>query len=216
MGHAVQRAGRSTAAFTKLNERYPRLFAYALVISLIAHALYMFLGSGPASRPYQLRENPIQVIDIPDPIYVPPPPPEVVRPEIPAPAEEPVPIEAPEEPLPPTTFNPLQPPVSRPPPALAEVFYAFTQRPVVIEPVEPEYPELALETYSQGTVHVQVNVDETGRVIRAVILKSDAVSILEEAALEAARKTRFRPAKQRDVPVKATVVLPYVFRIKPN
>jgi hypothetical protein len=40
------------------------------------------------------------VIDIPDPIYIPPPPPEVVRPEIPPPIDEPLPREEPEAPLP--------------------------------------------------------------------------------------------------------------------
>ncbi len=36
---------------------------------------------------------------------------------------------------------------------------------------------------------------------------------MEKAALEAAKKCRFRPAKQRTVPVKAHVMIPFHFQL---
>ena len=85
---------------------------------------------------------------------------------------------------------------------------------VPLSEIEPDYPELAIEARSEGTVFVQVTIDETGKVIEAVVVKSDVISALEQAALKAAKATPFRPAKQRDVPVTSRVVLPFRFRLK--
>lgn len=93
-------------------------------------------------------------------------------------------------------------------------FVAFDTPPERLSEIEPEYPELAIEARSQGTVLVQVTIDETGRVIEAVVVQSDVISFLEQAAIKAAKATPFRPAKQRDVPVPSRVVLPFRFRLK--
>ena len=93
-------------------------------------------------------------------------------------------------------------------------FVAFDTPPQRLAEIEPEYPELAIEARSQGTVLVQVTIDETGKVIEAVVVQSDVISFLEQAAVKAAKATPFRPAKQRDVPVISRVVLPFRFRLK--
>jgi protein TonB len=93
-------------------------------------------------------------------------------------------------------------------------FVAFDTPPQRLSEIEPEYPELAIAARSQGTVLVQVTIDETGKVIEAVVVQSDVISLLEHAALKAAKATPFRPAKQRDVPVSSRVVLPFRFRLK--
>jgi protein TonB len=93
-------------------------------------------------------------------------------------------------------------------------FVAFDTPPQRLSEIEPEYPELAIEARSQGTVLVQVTIDETGKVIEAVVVRSDVIFSLEQAALKAAKATPFRPAKQRDVPVISRVVLPFRFQLK--
>jgi periplasmic protein TonB len=93
-------------------------------------------------------------------------------------------------------------------------FVAFDTPPQRLAEIEPEYPELAIEARSQGTVLIQVTIDETGKVIEAVVVQSDVISFLEQAAVKAAKATPFRPAKQRDVPVISRVVLPFRFRLK--
>jgi protein TonB len=96
----------------------------------------------------------------------------------------------------------------------SDFFVAFDTPPQRLVEIEPEYPDLAIEARSQGTVLVLVTIDETGRVIEAAVVQSDVISLLEQAALKAAKATPFRPAKQRDVPVISRVVLPFRFRLK--
>ena len=220
MDFAPHRTGRAEAAFTRLNERYIRYCATCLVISTVIHLLYILFGQGPASHPYQYEEEGIQLVEIPDEIDIPPPPPEVARPEIPElpiePEVSPDP-EAPTETLPPTTLNPFAPPAAvAPPPPREEAFVAFDTPPHRIEVVEPVYPEIARDLHAQGTVLVQVTVDETGKVIEAVVVESTTIEALEQAALKAARASHFKPAKQRDVPVKARIVIPFRFVLTPR
>lgn len=220
MDFAPHRTGRAEAAFTRLNESYIRYCAYCLVISTAIHLLYILFGQGPPSHPYEYKGEQIQLVEIPDEIDIPPPPPEVERPEIPA-----VPVEpevspdedAPAVTIPPTVLNPFAPPAAVvPPPAPEESFVAFDTPPQRIEVVEPSYPEIAREVHAQGTVLVQVTVDETGRVIEAVVVESNTIAALEQAALKAARASQFKPAKQRDVPVKARIVIPFRFVLTPR
>ena len=226
MEHASHRAGRSTATFTRLNEKYVRTCLVCLVVSAALHGLYLVAGRGPGSRPYVYHDSPIRVLEIPFEIDLPPTPPappEVKRTKIPqslAPIEPDV-VESPPEPadsspFEPPLFSPTAPTpgVSALPAAMDGGFVAFDTPPERLLEVKPEYPSLAVEAHSQGTVLVQVTIDETGRVIDAVVLQSDVIGVIDEACLKAARATPFRPAKQRDVPVRSRVVLPYRFALR--
>jgi TonB family protein len=59
-------------------------------------------------------------------------------------------------------------------------------------------------------VVVHVTIDEAGRVIDAWIAHSGG-DIFNGPAIAAARKYRFTPALQNDIPVKATISLPFRF-----
>jgi len=221
MEHASHRAGRSTATFTRQIETYVRTCLLCLAISAGMHMLYLLIGRGPSSSPYVYRDSPIQVLEIPFEFEVPPAAPEVIQPAIPrsltpveaevvesvGPDEEALPA------LPAFTPRAEAPGTSALPPAMDGGFVAFDTPPERLLEVKPEYLSLGIETHSQGTVLVQVTIDETGRVIDAVILRSEVISALDEACLKAARATPFRPAKQRDVPVMSRVVLPYRFAL---
>jgi len=208
----TQRMMRSETAYAALNSKYTRYCTIGFVISVVGHLLYLTFAPAPEPKPYELREKKIEVIDIPDEIYVPPPPPEVERPTLPQEAVVSEDVDE-EETIEETEFNPFQPPVAPPRPQRQEAFVAFDDPPKPIKRVNAAYPDLARQAQAEGRVIVQVTIDETGRVIDAVVLKSDTIESLNDAAIAAAKKWLFKPAKQRDVPVKARIVLPFVFRL---
>jgi len=78
--------------------------------------------------------------------------------------------------------------------------------------VQPEYPEKAKKAKLEGRVIVVAVVDENGDVIQAYIHHSDN-PIFNEAALEAAKKMKFKPGRLKDKPVKAIVRIPFVFKL---
>ncbi len=203
---------RSNTEYFKLNNKYVRYCAVATVISAIGHFLYLALGPAPEPKPYKLREKKIEVIDIPDEIYVPPPPPEVERPALPQEAEVSDDVDE-EETVEETDYDPFEPPEAPPRTESNEQFVAFDEPPKAIRLPQPTYPDIARQSGAEGTVVVQVTIDETGRVVNAVVVQSDAIQSLQDAALKAAKSALFKPAKQRDVPVKSRIVLPYKFTL---
>lgn len=76
------------------------------------------------------------------------------------------------------------------------------------------YPEIAQEAGIEGTVVVQAYVNEFGVVTECIILKGMPNTGLEEAAISAIKKTRFKPAKQRDRNVGVYISIPVIFKLK--
>ncbi len=102
-----------------------------------------------------------------------------------------------------------------PPPEGPRVkFIPYDDPPQPLSRIRPVYPEIAQEAGIEGTVVVQVFVDKKGRVKDTVILKGIPNTGLDEAAISASRKTRFRPAKQRERPVGVWISIPVNFRLK--
>ena len=102
-----------------------------------------------------------------------------------------------------------------PPPEGPRVkFIPYDDPPQPLSVIRPVYPEIAQEAGIEGTVVVQVFVDKKGRVKDTVILKGIPNTGLDEAAISAIRKTRFRPAKQRERPVGVWISIPVNFRLK--
>ena len=102
-----------------------------------------------------------------------------------------------------------------PPPEGPRVkFIPYDDPPQPLSDIRPVYPEIAQEAGIEGTVVVQVFVDKKGRVKDTVILKGIPNTGLDEAAISAIRKTRFRPAKQRERPVGVWISIPVNFRLK--
>lgn len=85
-------------------------------------------------------------------------------------------------------------------------------KPLVIP--KPDYPELARRAGMEGKVIVEAIVDVDGSVIDAKIFKSSGIPILDEAAIVAARRSKFTPAKQRDKFVRVRVNMPFDFRLQ--
>ncbi|MCD6441326.1 MAG: energy transducer TonB [Candidatus Marinimicrobia bacterium] len=76
------------------------------------------------------------------------------------------------------------------------------------------YPEIAQEAGIEGTVIVQAFVNEFGKVTDCVILKGVPNTGLDEAAVNAIKMTRFKPAKQRDRNVGVYISIPVIFKLQ--
>ena len=102
-----------------------------------------------------------------------------------------------------------------PPPSGPQVkFIPYDDPPVPLTPIRPKYPEIAQEAGIEGTVFIQAFIDKKGRVIETTIIKGIPNTGLDEAAIEAIRKTRFRPAKQRERAVGVWISIPVNFKLK--
>jgi len=102
-----------------------------------------------------------------------------------------------------------------PPPEGPRVkFIPYDDPPQPLSEIRPVYPEIAQEAGIEGTVVVQVFIDKKGRVQDTVILKGIPNTGLDEAAISAIRKTRFRPARQRERPVGVWISIPVNFKLK--
>ena len=101
-----------------------------------------------------------------------------------------------------------------PPSGPKVVFIPYDDPPVAMSPIRPLYPEIAQEAGIEGVVVVQAFIDEKGRVKETLILKGVPNTGLDEAAMAAIRKTRFRPAKQRERAVGVWISIPVNFKLK--
>ncbi len=81
-------------------------------------------------------------------------------------------------------------------------------------PIKPVYPDIAQEAGIEGQVLVQCFIDKTGRVKETIVLKGIPNTGLDEAAVDALRKTRFRPAKQRETKVGVWITIPINFKLQ--
>ncbi|HZS40583.1 MAG TPA: TonB-dependent receptor [Polyangia bacterium] len=87
--------------------------------------------------------------------------------------------------------------------------------PVLIERVEPSYPEAARLAGIGGTVGLELSIGADGSVGEVKLIRSAGVG-LDDAAIAAARKFRFRPAQHDGRPIASTVLFDQRFNIRPH
>lgn len=75
---------------------------------------------------------------------------------------------------------------------------------------KPAYPAIAKAANASGTVNVQVTVDEQGNVVSASAVSGHP--LLRQAAVNAARSSKFSPTMLGGQPVKVTGVIIYNFQ----
>jgi protein TonB len=84
----------------------------------------------------------------------------------------------------------------------SDEFVAYEEAPSPIEQVQPVYPEMARQAQVEGVVWVKSLVDKDGKVRDVIIVKpSGANAGFEDAAIEAAKKTVWKPAISNGQPV---------------
>jgi protein TonB len=79
--------------------------------------------------------------------------------------------------------------------------------------VRPEYPREARRLGKEGTVILKLSLDASGEVGTVEILRSAGFG-MEEAAREAALRSRFRPATMNGRPVACQAILPLHFQLR--
>jgi TonB family protein len=201
----------TASANRQFKAAYDRTFEITLLAAAALHAA-AFLAFPPMTiQPFRMpRAEPMVAVIVPPDIVVPPPPREIVRPVLPDifTIGDDVSIDAT---IPRNDLNPFGDSLIPAAPATPGVITVFDRRPTPVVRVKPVYPEIARMAGATGTVDVEVVIDVTGRVVAARVVRSTAIPALERAALTAARQWLFTPARQREHPVRARIVIPFEF-----
>jgi protein TonB len=77
----------------------------------------------------------------------------------------------------------------------------------------PDYPDDAKRRGWEGTVRLELELDETGRVTAARVVHSCGHDVLDDSALKAARSWRFSPATMGGRAVPVTVQVPVNYAV---
>jgi len=85
--------------------------------------------------------------------------------------------------------------------------------PILTNKTEPQYTDEARSAKLQGTVMLQVQIDETGKVSEHITVLRSVGSGLDEKAIEAVKQWRFRPALRDGKPVAVPATIEVNFRL---
>jgi periplasmic protein TonB len=104
----------------------------------------------------------------------------------------------------------------RPPPAKTTDFFPvvlYSKAPILITPIRPVYPPDAIHLGIEGTVKLAVFINKSG-IIEYIKIISSAHLLLDEAAVDAVRNTRWKPAQQQDRKIGVTLEFPIEFKLQ--
>jgi len=205
-----------------LRLQYKKFLELGLVVSLLLNILlmqgYKRVKIRAANRAAKLSA--LQVEEIPQTEQ---------QKQAPAPSRPTVPIASEDESLPEdetiaTTelnFNEELPPPPPPPEDQGDaiVFVPYDEAPVPIGgfvAIQKKliYPEIARKAGVEGRVLVYAQIDEKGHVVRTKVMQSLGPNGCDEAAVNAISAVKWKPAMQRDRPVKVWVMVPVDFKLK--
>lgn len=226
-----------------LKKNQNRFFSNALGISIGLHLLVLLLYIGwsafsddeknvPHIRIHSIAElAPPPSLDNQQEMQpvTPPPPSDVVKPNLGIPVPVPDAI-APQLTLPnmnepppvvsnsPVTSNgpvdlKIETPVQEADPSPDE-FVDVSQEPVAIQPIEKliQYPEVARRSGLEGKVTVQALIGKDGSVEKVDVLKAD-YDLFKDAAVDAMKRAKFTPARQNGTPLKVWITETINFRL---
>lgn len=211
-----------------LKTKYPMVLKQSLVITLLIFITAFYFNQKIVHRAAPISTNITKVSDILTPIAT-----KIDMPQVKRPATPVIPIEATDDEglidvdglisslQSPHIFDPTDVPVFEKGefPERDIPFYALDQKP---EPVgglaalqrNVIYPEIAQEVGVEGTVFVKAHINSSGDVTECIILRGYDGTGLNEAAIEAIKKTKFTPAMQRDRKVSVWMSIPIVFKLR--
>ena len=182
-------------------------------------AFFVFRSYHLQAETTENKRAPIVVEPPPNiqPQKAPTPPP---RPSTPVPSPDPeVPPDATIKPGKWVDFGKLPPPPGPPPEDDIVPFWAVHEKPELIGGIASirrylTYPEMARKIHMEGRTVVHVLVDRKGRPSQMIVLESAGFEPLDQAALKAISRLRWKPAMQRDKPVRVWVAIPVKFSLK--
>jgi periplasmic protein TonB len=181
----------------------------------------------PAVREAVVEAAPI-FVDLLAPPAPPAPPPPLIQPPVlktppptllttapapaPAPFEAPPAPELPPPPAPPTPVVAEAPPAPPAPPQPPQIIPASEVQ-YLVRPA-PEYPRLSIRAGESGLVMVSVYIDEAGLPRTVQVQQSSGHVRLDEAAVSAVRRARFKPYTQNGVPTAGWARIPIPFELE--
>ncbi len=159
-------------------------------------------------------EDEVEVKKIDEKVEEPPLKQELPKPEqeLPKPAPPPPPPKPPESPKP----KP-QPPAPKPPPqppTPAPIQGAIDAPPKPRQAIRPRYPQSSRMRGEEGDVVLSLHVTASGEVDRVEVVASSGFADLDEAAVKAAQKARFTPARSGSRRVDAHARLTLTFKLR--
>jgi protein TonB len=187
--------------------------AAAVVIAAHVAVIYAVAVSlGVVEAPPIIESAKVVMIETPklvEPVE-PAPQPEFKQPDLTVPIPETV-IETPVE------IPPIEAPAAAP--SNAPVAMPSDGAPIeatslaVTKRIDPVYPPASRRQDEEGTVRLRVLVDESGAPREVQVLKSSGHTRLDEAAVDAVKRWRFRAATQAAQTVKAWTQVSVTFRL---
>ena len=198
-----------------LRTRYKRTLELSFIITLLILCSLFFAFQKNTSTfelPYvEIDDRTIEVI--PPTKHPPQKPPEPVRPTVFIPVDDAPELEGDEL----VNIIDFDPTTEIGPPPDEEIEHVFhiwelSKEPKLKYKAIPVYPEIARKANIEGRVTIEVVISKNGKVTRASIMSG--IPMLNEAALEAAKKCTFSPAMQRDKYVSVRMSIPFDFRLR--
>ena len=206
------------SANTEFKAQYNKTLRWSVLIALLVTIIAFAISPEITFEPYKLRQEELEIVDVEDPpeaIDLPPPPTEAPPP--PKVIEAAPDDEVTEEVDIADTFVDFDQALTSGMQAYDvggnEGFVVSQEKPQLVQFVQPDYPEMARLSQMQGTVVVKILVGPDGSELDAQVLKG-IHPMLDREALKAARRTKWKPGRQRDIPVKAWMALPYNFTLR--
>ncbi len=207
------------SANAEFKAQYQKTLRWSGVLAILITIIAFIVSPEIRFKPYKLRTEELEIVDIedkPETIDLPPPPTDAPPP--PKMIEAAPDDEVTEEVDIADTFVDFDQAISSGMQTYdvgdqGDGFVVSQENPVLKRFFPPEYPEMARLSQMQGTVVVKILVGPDGSVMDAVVLKG-IHPLLDREAVKAARKTRWTPGKQRNIPVKCWMALPYNFTLR--
>lgn len=208
--------GLTMSANDQFKAQYPKYLRWSALIAVVFTLIAALVSPNYTPNPYKMRQEEFEVVDLPDDevIDIPPPPKEAPPP--PKVIEAAPDDEVTDDVEIADTLMDLDTAITS---TLGdfgfgddEGFVASSSNPKLKVFAKPDYPEIARKSGLEGMVIVKVLVGPDGMVKDAQVVQS-VHPLLDRSALAAARRCTFIPGKQRDIPVKAWMALPFNFSL---
>ncbi|MDF7823756.1 energy transducer TonB [Pontiellaceae bacterium B12227] len=192
----------------------PKLDAGRTVVQL---TLIPSIANQPAPPEPVTEPEPVQEMEPhPEPVVIPVSPVQIPLPE---PIPEPV-VEKQAEPEPEPVVEP-EPLMEQRPQQVESIEQEATliEDKGVITDAQPSqgivasYPRISQRRGEEGTVTLSIQVMPNGKAGKISIVKSSGSNRLDDAAIKAAKKSRYTPAEQFGRPIESTLIQPITFKL---
>ncbi|MCP4572487.1 MAG: energy transducer TonB [bacterium] len=216
MSSAPAQSGVRISANELFKAQYNKYLRWSALIAVILVITGAMLSPNYVPNPYKLRQEEFEVVDIEEQEVIELPPPPKDAPPPPKVIEAAPDDEVTEEVEIADTLMDLDSAITSSMGDFSmgddEGFVASSENPRIKYWQKPQYPEIARRSQLEGTVLVKVLVGPDGSVLQAQVVRP-VHQLLDREAIAAAYKCTFFPGKQRNIPVKAWMALPFNFRL---